>query len=75
MTTSPLTIGGGPNSGSNNDRNTNSVLSANNIQIGRPGTRAIGDFLLLTVTAQGTGITSSSNDRPSTGHPVTWTRW
>ena len=73
VTTSPLTIGGGPNSGSNNDRNTNSVLSANNIQIGRPGTRAIGDFLLLTVTAQGTGITSSSNICPSGATPGPWT--
>ena len=69
---SPLAISGGPN-GTSNDRRTSTIASGSSIQINRPQTRISGDFLLVTVTAEGTGVNMNSSICPAAGIPGTWT--
>jgi hypothetical protein len=70
--TNLATIGGGPNSGSGGDTNTSSVSGATAITIARPSTRAVGDFLLLTVTGQAASLPTTSIICPS-GTTSGWT--
>ena len=66
QSTSTLTIGGGPNSGSGGDHSTTTVSSATTITATRPTTHGTNDFLLLTITGQGASVTSTSNICPAT---------
>ncbi len=54
-----LTIGGGPNSASAGDRS-EVTGSGTSTSIGMPANTVAGDFLLVTVTGQGAGLTGSS---------------
>ncbi len=69
-TTSALTIGGGPNSGSSRDYRTASTASGTSLQISAPQNTVSGDFLLVTVTGQGSSMTGSSRICDPTGN---WT--
>ena len=69
---SPLAISGGAN-GTSNDRRTTTIASGSSIQINRPQTRISGDFLLVTVTAEGAGVNPSASICPAAGIPGTWT--
>ena len=64
-------IAGGPNSGSG-DYTTTSKNSVTGITVTRPGTRAIGDFILVTVTGASASVTSGSNICP-TAATTGWT--
>lgn len=64
-TSTPTAIGGGPNAGFGNTNSTD-ANGVTGITINRPFNKAANDFLLATITAQGSGVTSSSNICPTT---------
>ena len=67
-TSTAPTIGGGPNSGSSHDYRTATTNSGTSIQILAPSNTVTGDFLLVTVTAQGASVTGSSRICDPTGN-------
>ena len=59
------TIGGGPNSGSTGDRSTTTVSNVKTMTLTAPANAVSGNFLLATITGQGTSVTSASNICPA----------